>query len=325
MSGPRAQAAGRAIDTALDRSVVLGYTSIGPAVRRRLATWPDDPATDALTGEDVVVTGASSGLGIATAAGLARLGARVHLVVRNLDKGEQARAELSRQVPGADLELWRRDVSDLDDVRRFAGELRTEVTSLAALVHNAGAMPPQRTESAQGHEMTMALHVLGPLVMTEELIEPLGAASGRVVMVTSGGMYTVRLPAHDPEYLRGEYKPATAYARSKRVQVELLPILAERWGERGVQVYATHPGWADTPGVVDSLPGFHKVTGPVLRDAEGGADTTIWVCAAEPTPESGRLWHDRRPRPVHYGPWSRGPEGDRERIWTWVQEAIAGC
>ena len=309
------------LDTVLDRSVVLGYSKIGYALRRRTASWPTDPAANALQGKDVVVTGASSGLGIATAEGLAKLGARVHLVVRNLEKGEKARAELRRAVPAADFELWRCDVSDLDDVRRFAAEIGAAVPSIATLVHNAGAMPPERTDSPQGHEMTMAIHVLGPLLMTELLLDQLAAGEGRVVMVTSGGMYTQSLPVTDPEYTKATYKPATAYARSKRTQVSLLPVLAERWRARGVSVYATHPGWADTPGVVDSLPGFHKVTGPILRDVAQGADTTVWLAGVGPTPEGGRLWHDRQVRPDHYLPSTRESEDERQAIWSWVRQA----
>ena len=309
------------LDTFLDRSVVLGYSKIGYALRRRTAAWPADPAADALTGKDVVVTGASSGLGIATAEGLAKLGARVHLVVRNLEKGEKARAELRQAVPTADIELWRCDVADLDDVRRFAAEIGAAVPSIATVVHNAGAMPPERTESAQGHEMTMAIHVLGPLLMTELLLDQLSAGEGRVVMVTSGGMYTASLPVSDPEYTTATYKPATAYARSKRTQVSLLPVLAERWRARGVSVYATHPGWADTPGVVDSLPGFHKVTGPILRDVAQGADTTVWLAGVEPTPAGGRLWHDRQVRPDHYRSGTRESEDQRQAMWAWVRQA----
>lgn len=305
------------LDRALDGSVVLGYSRLGYAVRRRLPGWPADPPPGSLAGRDVVVTGASSGLGIATASGLASLGARVHLVVRDLSKGSRVRADLLRAVPSASFGLWRCDVSDLDDVRRLAGELRDAVPSLAGLVHNAGAMPPERTESAQGHEMTMALHVLGPVLMTDLLVPSL--AGGRVVLVTSGGMYTQRLPVDDPEYLEGTYKPATAYARSKRTQVSLLPILASRWN--GVGVHATHPGWADTPGVVDSLPTFRKVTGPILRDTEEGADTTVWLTATEPAPESGQLWHDRQPRPDHYLGLHQESSEDRHRMWEWVRAA----
>ena len=168
-------------------------------------------------------------------------------MVRDAAKGEKVRAELAGRVPGGDFGVDVCDASDLDDVRRFvaaAGYDRLDV-----LVHNAGVMPPTRTESAQGHELAMALHVLGPLLMTDLLRPALAAApdGARVVLVTSGGMYGQALRADDPEYLTGEYTPTAAYARSKRAQVELLPVLLRRWAEDGIGVDATHPGWADTP------------------------------------------------------------------------------
>ena len=245
----------------------------------------------------------------------------MHLVVRNPKKGAGVLNELRVEQPTAQLHLHTCDVSDLDDVRRFSEELAGEVDSLAGIVHNAGAMPPERTEAAQGHEMTMALHVLGPLVMTEALLPALGKDKGRVVMVTSGGMYTQRLPVHDPDYERGEYEPPVAYARSKRVQVSLLPILEQRWAPHGVHAYAMHPGWADTPGVVESLPGFYKVTKRILRDADEGADTSVWLCATDPAPEGGLLWHDRRPRPTHYMKRYRETPDQRDQMWRWVQDA----
>jgi NAD(P)-dependent dehydrogenase (short-subunit alcohol dehydrogenase family) len=306
------------LDTLLDRTVVPGYTRFGPAVRRRLPTWPADPAPDALGGRVAAVTGATSGLGLATAAGLARLGAQVRLVVRDTAKAEEVRRSLAARVPGADLVVDRCDVGDLDDVRRFVDDL--DVPHLDVLVHNAGAMPPQRTESVQGHELTMALHVLGPVLMTE-LLRP-RLTDGRVVLVSSGGMYGQRLRDDDPEYLTGEYSPTTAYARSKRAQVELLPVLQERWGTGGVSVTATHPGWADTPGIAGSLPGFRRLTAPLLRDAEGGADTTVWVAATEPAPEGGLLWHDRRPRPTHLLRRTRTGDAERARLWDWVRTAL---
>ncbi|KQW48984.1 dehydrogenase [Nocardioides sp. Root1257] len=301
------------IDTLMDRTVAPGYTRLGPAVRRHLSTWPADAPPDALAGKRALVTGASSGLGIATAEGLAGLGAEVVLVVRDTDKGAAVVREIQGRLPLARFDVQRCDLADLDDVRRFAGSADDHVD---VLVHNAGAMPPTRTESPQGHEMTMALHVLAPVLMTELMSERL--RGGRVILVTSGGMYGQRLRADDPEYLDGDYSPTTAYARSKRAQVELLPVLQQRWSPWGIDVHATHPGWADTPGVTESLPTFRKLTGPLLRDAAGGAETTVWLSATSPAPEGGRLWHDRQPRPTHLLRRTRTGDDERDRMWAWV-------
>jgi NAD(P)-dependent dehydrogenase (short-subunit alcohol dehydrogenase family) len=313
----------RALDTALDRTVVPGYSKIGYWLRRR--SWDaDDPRPGSLTGKTVVVTGASSGLGQATAAATARLGATVHLVVRDLAKGRTAVTAIRGEVPGAEVHLHRCDVSDLSSVRAFAAALRGSAERVDVLVHNAGVLPPERTETADGHEVAFATHVLGPLLMTE-LLRPLLAAAGqaRVLLVSSGGMYAQKLPADDPEYRQGDYRGTTAYARTKRMQVALTPLMQERWAADGIAVHAMHPGWADTPGVVTSLPGFHKVMGPVLRDAATGADTIVWLAATEPAPGGGQFWHDRAPRPEHYLPRTRESADELARLWTYVLDATA--
>ena len=306
----------RIVDNLMDRTVAPGYTRLGPAVRRHLSTWPADPSPEALAGKRAFVTGASSGLGIATVEGLAALGAEVVLVVRDTDKGATVVRDVQGRLPLAKFDVQRCDLADLDDVRRFAAAVDGDVD---VLVHNAGAMPPTRTESPQGHEMTMALHVLSPVLMTDLLAPQL--QGGRVMLVTSGGMYGQKLRADDPEYLDGDYSPTTAYARSKRAQVELLPVLQHRWA--GLDVHATHPGWADTPGVAESLPTFRKLTGPLLRDAAGGAETTVWLAATEPAPEGGRLWHDRQPRPTYLLRRTRTGPAEREQLWSWVREQLA--
>jgi dehydrogenase/reductase SDR family member 12 len=310
----------RFLDTALDRTVAPGFSRIGYDLRRRLPGWPADPPPGALRGKAALVTGASSGLGYATAEALARLGAAVHVVVRNETKGSQARDQLVATVPRAQVTVWRCDVSDLSDVRRFVGEFTDANHSLDTIVHNAGVMPARRTESPEGHELTMAVHLLGPLAMTEGLLPVLGNRGSRVIMVTSGGMYAQRLRDDDPEYLAGKYSGTTAYARSKRAQIELLPVLVDRWSPHDINIYATHPGWADTPGIAESLPGFRRLTKPILRDAEAGADTTAWLAATDPPPPPGGLWHDRRPRPTHMRASTRSQPGQVDRIWAWAEE-----
>jgi NAD(P)-dependent dehydrogenase (short-subunit alcohol dehydrogenase family) len=303
--------------------VVLGFSRVGLSVRSRLAGWPADPPRDALVGRDVAITGATSGLGLATALGAAALGARVHLVVRDEAKAKGVVAQISAASPSTVVKVHACDVGDLDDVRRFASTFRAAGHQLDVLVHNAGVMPPERTESAQGHELAMSVHVLGPVLMTELLRPSLrGSDDPRVVFVTSGGMYGQRLRADDPEYLEGDYSPTTAYARSKRAQVELLPVLQRRWGAEGAHVWATHPGWAGTPGLTDSLPRFDKLTRPILRDAEGGADTTVWLSATTPPPAGGTLWHDRRQRPTNFLSRTRTTSDATEQMWAWVREQI---
>lgn len=312
-------AAASALDWAMDKSLVLGYTKIGPALRRRW--WPADPEPDALEGKHVLVTGASGGLGLATAAGLVRLGATVHLTGRDESRLERARSQLVAAHPDGDadarVQTHVADVSDLAATARFAVGFGDRVPRLHALVHNAGVMPPERSETDEGHELSLATHVLGPHVLTYGLADSL--TGGRVVVVTSGGAYGQRLEVDDPEYTKDEYKPLTAYARTKRMQLVVTECWAADLAARGTQVHAMHPGWAATPGVTDSLPTFAKLMWPLLRDAESGADTAVWLVATSDLIGSGGFWHDRRRRPTHYAPVGVETPEDVANFWQFVR------
>ncbi len=309
---------GHAVDTALDRSVVAGYTRIGYQVRRHIGTWPADPAPDALRDKDIVVTGASSGLGAGTAVELARLGAHVHLVVRDPAKAATVAERIDAAVGRGAHEVWRCDLADRASVQAFAAEFLRRPRPLAGIVHNAGVLPATRQEDERGRELTMAVHVLGPIALTEALLPALAGHGARVVFVTSGGMYTQPLVLDDLDYRRDPYRGPAAYARSKRAQVELLPVLQQRWGATGIRVYATHPGWAATPGVTSSLPRFATITQPLLRRGVEGVDTTTWLMATEPAPAGGGLWHDRRERPTTYFGRNGADPDERRRLWDWV-------
>ncbi|KRF21010.1 dehydrogenase [Nocardioides sp. Soil797] len=301
----------------MDRTLAPGYSRAGLALRRRLPGWPVDPLPGSLSGRHVLVTGASSGLGIGCVESLVELGATVHMVVRDELKGGRVLDQIHARRPDADLRLERCDLADLDDIRRFVSEM--DLAEIHALIHNAGVMPPSRAESPQGHELSMAVHVLGPVLMTELLRERLH--DGRLVLVSSGGMYAQRLPADDPEFRSGDYAPAVAYARSKRMQVEMLPLLADRWSLDAITVAAMHPGWADTPGVQESLPRFRRLTRRILRDEVEGADTSVWLAATEPAPPTGRFWHDRAVRPTHLTPSTRPSADEVAEAWAWLRSA----
>ncbi len=313
-------------DRLLDRTIVPGYSVIGYHLRRR--RWSkNDPAPDALAGRRALVTGAGGGLGEATALGLARLGARVTLVVRSRERAAPALARIEStllaegRIPDLRVELC--DVSDLSDVRRYAAELLVTGEPVDVLVHNAGTLPQERTESIDGHELSVATHVLGPVLLTELLRPVLRGHGARVVLVSSGGMYAQALPVDDPDYLEGRYSGAAAYARSKRIQVALAPLLAERWAEDAFAVHTMHPGWAATPGVTSSLPLFGKVARPILRDADQGADTVVWLAATQPPPPGGLFWQDRVARPTSYRQGTKESSEEREQMWQWVLQATA--
>jgi dehydrogenase/reductase SDR family protein 12 len=302
-----------AIDSALDVLVVPGYSRFGAAARRHW--WPADPQPFDRP-VDIVVTGASSGLGTAAALGLSALGARVHLVGRNADRLQSAVDRIRQEVPGSDPVARPADVSDLGGCRRLVDELRGELESLHGLVHCAGIMPPKRTYTADGNELAFATHILGPFLTTVELLPLLAAdADGRVVFVSSGGMYSAPL-SDDWDSGIGEYSGVRAYARTKRMQVTLAELLAaDLDGPSDPVVHSMHPGWAATPGVSDSLPGFDRLARPILRSPEEGADTIVWLAAAQlPARSSGQFWHDRRVRRTHYLPWQQDDPDVRRRL-----------
>jgi len=310
-----------ALDTVLDRTVIAGYTNIGFAVRSR--GWDDD-ALRSMSGKSVLVTGATSGLGLAAAEGFARLGADVVLVARDAQRGERARAQVAEYGGGgARLELC--DLAKLASVRDLAQRLDTRGDRLDVLVHNAGVLPEERTMTEDGIEMTFAVNVVAPFLLTRLLTERLAAsAPSRIITVSSGGMYAQRLRTDDLQNADGEFSGTTAYARTKRAQVVLTELWAQHLAKRGIVAHAMHPGWVDTPGVSASLPRFYRVSRPLLRSPEQGADTIVWLGAAdEPARSSGGFWHDRRRRPTSLLPWTRETAADRRALWDECERLTA--
>jgi|SRR5947209_2697603 len=301
------------LDDILDRTVVAGFTNLGYRIRSR--TWGRSEL-QRMQGKVVLVTGASSGLGRAAAEGFARLGARVWLVVRDSERGEQARVRIVERSGNGDVHVGVCDLSELDSVRHFAGRFRDQASRVDVLVNNAGVMSEARADSADGIELTLATNVVGPFLLTNLLIPMLeSSAAARIINVSSGGMYTQKLRVDDLQSARGQFDGPKAYGRAKRAQIILTELWAEQLAGAGIVVHAMHPGWSDTPGLRSSLPRFYTVTRPLLRTPAEGADTIVWLgAAAEPGRSSGRFWHDRRPRPTHRLRWTRETPQERERL-----------
>ena len=313
------------VDTALEVSVIGSFSRLGPLVRGRVEHWDDPPS---LAGRVCLVTGASGGLGLAASTALARLGASLRLLVRDPGRGEDARRQIVAETGNEDVRCELVDISLRRSVRACAERIAEAGESVHVLIHNAGVLPAERQETAEGLEVTFATNVLGPHLLTRLLRERLiASAPARIIFVSSGGMYTRRLEIDDLQSRNAPFDGRVAYARSKRAEV----VLAERWAEElagtGVVVHAMHPGWADTPGIQTSIPEFRRIMRPLLRSPEQGADTIVWLAAAaEPGSVTGRFWSDRHQRTTHV-PLARTREtaDERERLWLALDALAAGA
>lgn len=312
------------VDAALELSIGGSFTRLGSALRRRLEHW--DTLDDVnLRGRVVVMTGATSGLGLEAARQFARMGATLEIVARNAAKVAATCTTLRTESGNERIGHVVADTGDLEALRQAARTLLERHAAIHVLIHNAGALDDERKLSPQGTELTVASQVVGPVLLTELLLPALRAAHGaRVLWVSSGGMYSEPLAVDQLEMGAGEYDGVTAYARAKRAQVTLTELYAERLASDGIVVHAMHPGWADTPGVERSLPVFRRVVGPLLRTPAEGADTLVWLAVDQrqvPT-TSGRFWHDRRPRAVHRLAKTRRADtlAERERLVRWVRQ-----
>ena len=309
------------LSNALDAAVVPGFSKIGYAIRKRLGNWQPISSFD-LRGKTVVITGPTSGLGEQVARQLALTGANLVLVARNEEKCARVINEIAPLCTGSKPVFVRAEMGDLESVRSACAAIQQQCTHIDVLIHNAGALLNTRQVSPQGIEQTIASHVVGPFLMTTLLLPLMNG--GRVVTVSSGGMYSSGLPVFDKgetlEMPAHKYGGSKQYAIAKRAQV----TLTEMWATRVLQTefVSMHPGWADTPGVQESIPGFRRVTAPILRTASEGADTIAWLAAVSPLPGgNGTFWSDREIRPTHKTPQSKklDTESNRQSLWQYVE------
>jgi NAD(P)-dependent dehydrogenase (short-subunit alcohol dehydrogenase family) len=201
------------------------------------ATWTAADLPD-LSGRTAVVTGASSGIGVETARGLAAAGARVVLAVRNVGKGER----VASAIAGA-TEVRPLDLADLRSVRAFAAAWSEP---LDLLVNNAGIMAVPQGRTADGFERHIGTNHLGHFALTELLLPHI---RGRVVTVSSLAAARGRIDLDDLNWERRRYRPWQAYCQSKLANLLFTYELNLRLGERGGSVVAlsAHPGFVSTP------------------------------------------------------------------------------
>ncbi len=296
--------------------------------------WTEDDIPDQ-TGRVAVVTGASGGLGLATATALARAGAAVVLAVRNPEKGETARATVAAAAPGVDVTVQVVDVADLSSVRAAAEELRATHSRLDLLVNNAGVMYTPKETTVDGFELQLGTNHLGAFALTGLLLPAMLDVEGsRVVAVSSVG-HRIRASIHfDDLQWEDRYDRVAAYGQSKLANLLFTYALQRRLAAAGAPTVAvaSHPGLSDTE-LIRNMPSLLRIPTQVVypliaQSAERGAHPTLRA-ATDPEVEGGDYYgpsgfQETRGAAVKVGSSRQShDEAIQERLWD-VSEALTG-
>lgn len=233
-----------------------------------------------LAGKRVIVTGATSGVGFATASALARAGAHVILAVRNTELGRQRAAQM-----GGSTEIVELDLADLASVRALRIDGDVDI-----LINNAGALTDRRRDTVDGFEMILGTNFLGPFALTNLLLPQVRS---QIIIVGSEAHRSATLRLDDMHLRSHKWTPMGAYARSKLADMLWGLELDRRLREAGSGVVAqlTHPGWvaSNLSHVSDSplMSAAHKtvkfLADRMANDVDEGAAPTLY-CISEPIP-----------------------------------------
>ncbi|MGV0731712.1 SDR family NAD(P)-dependent oxidoreductase [Mycolicibacter sinensis] len=237
-----------------------------------MAKWTTADIPDQ-AGRVAVVTGANTGLGFETAAGLAARGAHVVLAVRNLDKGRDAETLIRQRSPGASVALQELDLGSLDSICAAAEQLRSGHDRIDLLINNAGVMYPPKSTTKDGFELQFGTNHLGHFAFTGLLLDRLLPVAGsRVVTVSSLG-HRLRADIHfDDLQWERRYNRVEAYGQSKLANLLFTYELQRRLAPRATTIaLAAHPGGSNTE-LMRQLPRWAAVAYPLIKPMFQGAD-----------------------------------------------------
>ncbi len=279
---------------------------------------PDLLARD-LSGQTFVVTGANSGIGLATTTQLAKQGATVVIACRRVDEGEKARAAVTSGLSGV-VEVAELDLASLASVRRFATSFLSKHPKLHGLVNNAGVMNTPQGQTADGFETQLGVNHLGHYLLTELLLDRLKeSAPSRIVNVSScyhdfAMGREGRIAFDDLQFEKRKYDGWTAYAQSKLANVLHAKALAKRLDGAGVTAVSVHPGWVRTKLIRSTMPVWAQdyVLRPVLRtfgmiEPWEGAQSTLFALLSPEVPAQAGAYFSQmgmyRDKALNKGGW----------------------
>lgn len=276
-----------------------------------------------MRGRTVLITGATSGIGRATALGLGKLGATVGVVARDAARGERTVAEI--RAAGGEAQLFVADLASLESVRGLAAEALQRFGRLHVLVNNAGAWNSRRTTTADGFETTIGVNHLAHFLLTRLLLDRLKAsAPARVVNVSSGAQMMGRIDLEDLQ-LERRFGGQRAYAQSKLANLMFTYELARRLGSSGVTVNALHPGLVRTnfgrDNVSRGMAFVMRLMDGMMLSPEQGAVTSLYL-ASSPEVEgvTGRYFQRCKAVPSSRRSYDTAVQA---RLWTLSARLVA--
>lgn len=280
-----------------------------------------------MNGKTVVVTGANSGIGRATASALASLGARVVITGRDSEKTESAAASVRTETGNHDVHTAVFDLGELASVSEGAADLLDRFERIDVLVNNAGVVLTDRRESVDGYEATFAVNHLGPFLLTGLLLDRLReSAPARIVNVASTAHRSARRGIDfDDLHSTRSYAGMRAYGQSKLANILFTTELARRLEGSGVTANCLHPGTVATGFAADGdASGFLafgiKVIRPFILTSEQGARTSVYLASSpEVDGVSGRYFVKNRARQ----PSAAARDGAAaRRLWEVSEELV---
>ena len=300
-----------------------GEPAVGAQASPDRASSP--PPGSPLEGRVIVLTGATSGIGLAAAEALARLGASLVLVGRDAALAHGAAVRVSRATGNAAVRPLVADLASLRQVRALGEEL-ARLPRLDALVHCAGIWHLRRRVTVDGLEETLAVNHLAPFVLTDRLLPLLMSTPGsRVISVSSHGAYGGRVRWRDPGWERGRYGPYGAYAQTKVLNVLFARELARRVaaaGDPGPLAFAVAPGGVRTKLLHEAGPVLHGFMKLFAVSPARGAETLVWLASAKDLPpDAAGAWYSARRR-MPYPPAAMDPAA-ATRAWALSEDLLA--
>ncbi|MBC7398401.1 MAG: SDR family NAD(P)-dependent oxidoreductase [Mucilaginibacter sp.] len=269
-----------------------------------------------------VITGATSGIGEATATALAKKGHALYLLVRNVAKGEGLKKKLIAETGNKEIHIIYCDLTDLATVVKAADELTAKLFNINVLINNAGGMFNDFTLTKDGFELTFASNHLGHFLLTKRLMLLLQKGHARIINLSSD-LHKAGKPDFDNLQNPDTYKAIKAYGNSKLFNIYFTKSLAERYADTGITAYALHPGVVKTS-FNSKLTGFIKfffsLATPFMISPERGAETPIYLATAPKLEaKSGQYFYKKK---VKKAAEVANDTNARNKLWALSDELV---